>query len=100
MIEKKINYIKEALWKSKYKKELDIDIIEDEYDSKNYKITFRIISEWYDEEEYINNTYELAKEFNKEYGDTTITIQTQTSPKETEDEIWLEAKLTIDLIRW
>lgn len=98
MIERKINYISKLLNECKNKKNLDIDIIEDEYNSKDYIISYKIISEWYDEDEYIENIYELIKEFNKQYGDLKIKIETNKTPKETKDEIWLEAIIKINLM--
>ena len=97
MIEKKINYTTKTLENIKYKNNLDIEIIEDEFNNSKYTKTYKIRGNWYDEDELIKQTYKLAKEFSLQFESSRILIETSKQIHEELDNIWLETKIIISL---
>ena len=95
MIEKIINFTTKTLQDIKYKNDLDIEIIEDNFNNINYTKSYKIRGDWYDEDEFIKQIYKLAKEFSLQFKSSSIKIETSKQIKEQLDDIFIEGKITI-----
>lgn len=95
MIEKIINFTTKTLQDIKYKNDLDIEIIEDNFNNVNYTKSYKIRGDWYDEDEFIKQIYKLAEEFSLQFKSSNIKIETSKQIKEQLDDIFIEGKITI-----